>query len=123
MVDFGYLNWSILLAYLTATLLVGFLLSRRIHNAEEYFLSNRDIPWWAIGISVVATYVSALTFLGEPAWSYSDGMAVMAIHINYPLVIFLVITYFLPFFYNSGAASIYDYIEKRFGENRESCYL
>ena len=72
-------------------------------------------PWWAIGVSVLATYVSALTFMGAPAWSYTEGLSVMAIHLNYPLVIFVVITFFLPFFYNSGVASIYEYQERRFG--------
>lgn len=113
--DFGTLNWSILIIYLILNLLIGFFLSRKIENANDFFLGSKNIPWWAIGISVVATYVSALTFLGGPAWAYTDGMAVMAIHLNYPLVIFLVITFFLPFFYNSGVASIYEYVEKRFG--------
>jgi len=65
----------------------------------------------------VATYVSALSFLGGPAWAYGDGMAALAIHINYPLVMFVVIAVFLPFFYNSGVASIYDYLERRFGRS------
>ncbi|RME68905.1 MAG: sodium transporter, partial [Alphaproteobacteria bacterium] len=72
------------------------------------------------GISVIATYVSALSFLGGPAWAYDSGLAVMAIHLNYPLVIVLVITFFLPFFYNSGVASIYDYQERRFGPTARS---
>ena len=113
--DFGALNWGILIAYLAATMGLGLALGRRVHSANDLFLGQRNIPWWAIGLSVVATYVSALSFLGGPAWSYTDGLAVIAIHLNYPLVVFVVITVFLPFFYNSGAASIYDYLERRFG--------
>jgi SSS family solute:Na+ symporter len=56
-----------------------------------------------------------LTFLGGPAWSYADGFSVIFIHINYPIAIFIVVTLFLPFFYNSGCASIFDYLERRFG--------
>ena len=115
MADFGTLNWSILVVYILGNLLLGALLSKKVKSADDFFLSDRSIPWWAIGISVVSTYVSALTFLGGPAWSYSEGMSVIAIHLNYQLVIFFVITFFLPFFYNSGVASIYDYQEKRFG--------
>lgn len=115
MSQFGMLNWAIVGLYLFANLLLGWVMSRRISNAQDYYLGDRSAPWWAIGISVVATYVSALSFLGGPAWAYGDGMAALAIHINYPLVIFFAVVFFLPFFYNSGVASIYDYLERRFG--------
>ncbi|MEM0984940.1 MAG: sodium/solute symporter [Pseudomonadota bacterium] len=112
---FGLLNWTIVLAYLAGNLALGWAMSRRIQSAEDYQLGDRSTPWWAIGISVIATYVSALSFLGGPAWAYGDGMAALAIHVNYPLVIFAVVVFFLPFFYNSGVASIYEYLERRFG--------
>lgn len=115
MAEFGALNWSILGLYIVANLYLGFALSKRVETAEDFYIGRRNTPWWAIGISVVATYVSALSFLGGPAWVYSESLAVIAIHMNYPLVIFIVITFFLPFFYNSGVASIYEYQERRFG--------
>lgn len=115
MPEFGTLNWSILGVYLIANIYMGFALSKRVESAEDFYLGRRTTPWWAIGISVIATYVSALSFLGGPAWVYTESLAVIAIHINYPLVIFIVITIFLPFFYNSGVASIYEYQERRFG--------
>ena len=118
--DFGILNWSILVAYLVGNLLLGFALSKRVANAEDFYLGRRGTPWWAIGISVVATYVSALSFLGGPAWAYDQGLAVIAIHLNYPLVICLVVVFFLPFFFNSGVASIYEYQERRFGPSARS---
>tara|TARA_R110002110_G_scaffold413729_1_gene641594 strand:+ start:81952 stop:83559 length:1608 start_codon:yes stop_codon:yes gene_type:complete len=120
MAEFGVLNWTILLVYIIANLGLGMFLGRKIESANDFFLGDRSIPWWAIGISVVSTYVSALTFLGGPAWAYTDGLAVIAIHLNYPLVIFFVVTFFLPFFYNSGVASIYEYQEKRFGPTSRS---
>lgn len=115
MSNFGTLNWSILVVYISLNLLLGWVLSKRVSTAEDFYLGHRTTPWWAIGISVVATYVSALSFLGAPAWSYSESLAVIAIHLNYPIVVFAVITLFLPFFFNSGVASIYDYMERRFG--------
>ena len=120
MAEFGSLNWSILGAYVVANLFLGFMLGRNIESADDFFLGDGSIPWWAIGISVVSTYVSALTFLGGPAWSYTEGLSVIAIHLNYPLVICLVVIFFLPFFYNSGVASIYEYQEKRFGPTSRS---
>lgn len=115
MSNFGVINWTILIVYVVGNLLLGFVLSKRIHTAQDYFLGRRTTPWWAIGISVVATYISALTFLGGPAWAYSEGFSVILIHINYPIAISIVITVFLPFFYKSGVASIFDYLERRFG--------
>ncbi len=115
MAEFGTLNWTILVVYILANLLLGWVLSKRVDTAEDFYLGRRTTPWWAIGISVIATYVSALSFLGGPAWTYAESLAVVAIHLNYPIVIFFVITLFLPFFFNSGVASIYDYMERRFG--------
>lgn len=112
---FGTLNWSILVGYIVANLLLGFVLSKRITSSNDFYLGQRTTPWWAIGISVIATYVSAMTFLGAPAWAYDEGLSVIALHLNYPLVIMAVIILFFPFFYNSGVASIYEYQEKRFG--------
>ena len=115
MTEFGALNWSIVLLYLFVNLFLGWRMSRRVTSAKEYYLGDRSAPWWAIGISVLATYVSALSFLGGPAWAYGDGMAALAIHVNYALVVFVCIVFFIPFFYNSGVASIYEYLERRFG--------
>ncbi len=113
--EFGILNWSILGAYLVGNLLLGFVLSKRVSTAQHYYLGQRTTPWWVIGMSVVATYIGAIAFLGGPAWAYSEGFSVIFIHVNYPIAIFVVITVFLPFFYRSGVASIFDYLERRFG--------
>ncbi len=120
MAEFGSLNWSILIVYIIANLALGYFLGKKVHSANDFFLGDKSTPWWAIGISVIGTYVSALTFLGGPAWAYTDGLSVIAIHLNYPIVIFLVTTYFLPFFFNSGVASIYEYQERRFGPTSRS---
>jgi SSS family solute:Na+ symporter len=118
--DFGWLNWSIIGVYIAFALFMGFYLSKRVKTAEHYYLGNRTTPWWAIGLSVVATYIGALTFLGGPFWAYQDGFSVILIHVNYPIAVFVVVTVFLPFFYNSGTASIYDYLESRFGRPTRS---
>lgn len=115
MADFGILNWIIIIAYMSGNLWLGYKMSGRIQSAEQYYIGDKSAPWWAIGISVMATYVSALSFLGGPAWAYGDGMAALAIHIQYALVIFVCCSLFIPFFYNSGVVSIYDYLNHRFG--------
>lgn len=109
------LDGTIILTFIVANLVIGFVLGRNVKTAKEFNIGSGRTPWWAIGVSVIATYISALSFLGAPAWAYSDGLAALAIHLNYPIVILAVTTYFLPFFYNSGVASIYEYQERRFG--------
>ncbi len=116
MAEFGTLNWIILIVYIVSNLILGYFIGQRIKSDDDFYLGQKTTPWWAIGISVVATYVSAMTFLGAPAWAYKEGLSVIAIHLNYPLVIMLVIIFFFPFFYNSGVASIYEYQERRFGK-------
>lgn len=115
MMEFGVLNWAIVGGYIALTMVFGALLSRRVKTDEHYYLGDRTTPWWAIGLSVAATYFGALTFLGGPAWSYETGLSVILIHVNYPIAVFIVVTLFLPFFYNIGVASIFDYLERRFG--------
>lgn len=116
MLEFGLLNTAIVVSYILFTLITGYKLSKTIKTDQQYYLGNKTTPWWAIGLSVVATYFGALTFLGGPAWAYEEGLSVILIHINYPIVVFIVASVFLPFFYNSGVASIYDYLERRFGK-------
>ncbi len=86
--DFGLLNWTILGGYVVITLILGAIIGKKVTSSAQFALGDKSIPWWAIGISVVSTYVSAMSFLGGPAWSYTEGLSVLAIHLNYPLVIF-----------------------------------
>lgn len=113
--NLGLLNWSIIILFFLANLGLGYYFSGKVKTDADFYVGRKDTPWWAIGISVLATYVSAMTFLGAPAWSYREGFSVIAIHLNYPLVIVLVTALFIPFFINSGVVSIYEYQEKRFG--------
>ncbi|UJF17931.1 sodium/solute symporter [Vibrio sp. SS-MA-C1-2] len=116
MYEFGALNWTILGGYIALTLVLGLFIGRKVTSASQFALGDKSIPWWAIGISVVSTYVSAMSFLGGPAWSYKEGLSVIAIHLNYPLVILFIVAVFMPFFYNTGLTSIYEYQERRFGK-------
>ena len=88
MQEFGLLNWSIVGAYVVSTLIMGGLLSKKVKTDEHYYLGDKTTPWWAIGLSVVATYIGALTFLGGPAWAYQEGLSVILIHVNYPIAVF-----------------------------------
>ena len=112
------IDYVVVGSYLLMICGLGLFYSRSVQTENDYYVGTKTAPWWAIGLSVLATYVSALSFLGGPAWAYGDGMAAMAIHIQYPLVLFVCVAYFIPFFYKSGLVSIYDYFEKRFGKKK-----
>ena len=75
-------------------LYLGYVLGKKIDSAEDFFLGRRTTPWWAIGISVIATHVSALSFLGAPAWSYATSLVlefITGIDVVHAIVIVTVI--------------------------------
>lgn len=113
-------DWTIIALFLAATVFLGFWFSRNIDSDEDFYVGKKTTPWWAIGLSVVASYVSTLGLLGGPAWSYEQGLSVMFIHMNYPLVVMIVVTLFLPVYFHTKVASIYEYQERRFGPKARS---
>lgn len=115
MSNFGIINWIVLLVYFGAMLYLGTRVGKANTNTESYFLGSRKIPWWAIGISVMATQCSAVSFIGMPGWGYTSGLTRLTYTFQFPLVMVILMTTFVPFFYNTKVVSIYEYLEKRFG--------
>ena len=64
-------DYLVILAYLVGTILLGFIFSKRQTSPREYFLASKNIPWWAAGMSMFATLLSAQTFLGGPGWVFA----------------------------------------------------
>ncbi len=112
---FGVINWVVLLVYFAAMIYLGSSVGRGHNNTEGFFLGNRKIPWWAIGLSVMATQCSAVSFIGVPGWGYVDGFRRITWTFQFPLVMAFLILTFVPFFYNTKVVSVYEYLEKRFG--------
>ena len=111
---FSALDWMALSIYLGVLVLMGVYFSRREGSTEDFFLAGRRIPWWAAGVSIFATQLSAITFMAIPAksyhtdWTYfiqSLGIFAMA-----PVVAYL----FLPFFRRLDVTTAYEYLEHRF---------
>lgn len=116
---FGWLNGTALGVYLAAMLGIGVYCARRERTADNYFRGGQNIPWWAAGMSIYATMMSAITYMALPAkvyatdWGYIVG--VLAMFVVTPVVI----TYYLPFFRRLNVTSAYEYLEHRFnGEVR-----
>lgn len=113
--NFGIINWIVLLVYFGAMLALGAFVGKSNKDTESFFLGSRKIPWWAIGLSVMATQCSAVSFIGMPGWGYTSGLTRLTYTFQFPLVMVILMTTFVPFFYNTKVVSIYEYLEKRFG--------
>ena len=115
MSNFGLVNWIVLIVYFAAMLILGSQVGKVNKSTESYFLGSRRIPWWAIGLSVMATQCSAVSFIGMPGWGYTSGLHRLTFTFQFPLVMAILMTTFVPFFYNTKVVSVYEYLEKRFG--------
>ncbi len=111
---FGWLNWTVLILYLVAMLGMGIYFMRRENGAEDFFKGGGRIPWWAAGISIYATMLSAITYMAIPAKAYATDWTYYPMLWMIPVVGFPVIWYYLPYFRRSKAASAYAILEERF---------
>ncbi|HIE70727.1 MAG TPA: hypothetical protein EYP98_11415, partial [Planctomycetes bacterium] len=111
---FGALNTIVLALYLAGLVWIGLRFSKRGGNANDFFLAGRRIPWWAAGISIFATQLSAITFISTPAVAYASNWLVLPgkamILVMAPIVVLL----YLPFFRRLDITSAYEYLERRF---------
>ena len=112
--SFGILNYSILAAYLLIMLGIGFYFSRKNSGTEKFFKGGGKIPWWAAGISIFATTLSAITFLSMPAKAYATDWGMFMFNMTIILIVPLVIHFYLPLIKKLNVASVYQYLEERF---------
>lgn len=108
------LDWSILLAVLSGIIFYGMYKSRVSHNLEGYFLSNRDLPWYIVLLSIMGTQASAITYLTGPGQSYSDGMRFVQYYFGLPLAMIVVSVFFVPAFSRLKVVTAYEFLEQRF---------
>ena len=112
--SFGIANWTVLILYLLAMLGMGIYFMRRENGAEDFFKGGGRIPWWAAGISIYATMLSAITYMAIPAKAYATDWTYYPMLWMIPVVGFPVIWYYLPYFRRLKAASAYAILEERF---------
>lgn len=110
------LDWGVLIFYFIFTIGLGAFIGKKTTNVSDFFSGGREFKWWAIGLSVMATQISAITFIGAPGWAYQSGLKPLVLNLNIPIVMWLISGTFIPFFYNLEIVSVYEYIEKRFGK-------
>lgn len=112
--DFGWLNWTVLVLYLAGMLGMGIYFMRKENGADDFFKGGGRIPWWAAGISIYATMLSAITYMTIPAKAYSTDWTYYPMLWMILLVSFPVIKYYLPYFRKLNVTSAYEILEVRF---------
>ncbi|MBQ5751444.1 MAG: sodium/solute symporter [Bacteroidaceae bacterium] len=112
--NFGWLNWTVLVLYLVAMLGMGIYFMRKENGADDFFKGGGRIPWWAAGISIYATMLSAITYMTIPAKAYATDWTYYPMLWMILLVSFPVIKYYLPYFRKLNVTSAYEILELRF---------
>lgn len=111
-----FVDWLVLAAYFSATVLIGLGVSRRSKKGTDaYFLGGRSFPGWAIGISLIGSMVSSVTFLAYPADSFKTAWVRFLPNLAFPLIVLVSGWLFIPFFRRGTISSAYEYLSARFG--------
>ena len=114
------IDWAILLGFTAWIVYDGLKRTKDSHEIEGYFLAKRSIPWWAAGISVMATQLSAITMIGTTGQGYTDGLRFIQFYFALPLAMIILSLTLVPFFYRSGVYTAYEYLERRFDAKTRS---
>lgn len=109
------LDVAIIGFYLVALLAIGLRFARRQTTTEKYFVAGRSVPWWAMGLSLLATIITSVTFIAYPGAAYAGDWSLLVPNLMFVGVLVLVGTVIVPFFRHSIAMSAYEYFGKRFG--------
>ncbi len=110
----GAENYLVLVTYLLVLVGMGVYLSRREHTTDDYFRAGRRVPWWAVGISLFATMLSAVTYMSIPALAYATDWRRLIYNLPILMVAPVIIRLFLPFFRRLNVTTAYEYLEQRF---------
>jgi len=108
------IDWTVLGVYLVAIVAFGIWAGRGNVKMDDFFLAGRGMRWWAVGLSVMATQISAITFIGTTGQAYTDGMRFLVVYFALPFAMVILCMTLVPFFYRSGVTTAYEYLEHRF---------
>lgn len=108
------IDWLVLGATLLLIVLYGIYKSRGAKSMEGFLLGNQSLPWYQVGLSVMATQASAITFLSAPGQAYTDGMRFVQFYFGLPIATVVLCTSFIPIFHKLKVYTAYEYLENRF---------
>ena len=108
------LDWIILSVTLLFIVFYGVYKTKGSKNVEDYILGNKETPWWTVGLSVMATQASAITFLSTPGQAYHDGMGFVQFYFGLPIAMVVISMTFIPIYHKLKVFTAYEYLEQRF---------
>ena len=110
----GWIDWVVLLFTLISIVAYGSWRTRKNNNLEGFLKGNNSENWSTIGLSIMATQASAITFLSTPGQAYESGMGFIQFYFGLPLAMILISVFFLPIYYRLKVYTAYEYLEQRF---------
>ncbi len=108
------LDWIVLSVTLLFIVFYGVYKTKGSKNVEDYILGNNETPWYVVGLSVMATQASAITFLSTPGQAYHDGMGFVQFYFGLPLAMVVICVTFIPIYHRLKVFTAYEYLEQRF---------
>ena len=108
------IDWLVVVAYLVWIVHDGLKRTRSADEMDGYLLAKRSLPWWAVGLSVMATQLSAITLVGTTGQGYADGMRFVQFYFGLPIAMVILSLTVVPFFYRARVYTAYEYLEQRF---------
>ncbi|RZJ27965.1 MAG: sodium:solute symporter [Flavobacterium sp.] len=108
------IDWIVLSVTLLFIVVYGVLKTRGSKNVEDYILGNNETPWYVVGLSVMATQASAITFLSTPGQAYHDGMGFVQFYFGLPIAMVVISLTFIPIYHRLKVFTAYEYLEQRF---------
>src|SRR5205085_6499548 len=114
--NFAALDYIIVAVYLIGVVAYGIITSGKQKDTKDYFLGGKELKWWAVGLSIVASETSTLTFISIPGLAYKSNMQFLQLIFGYFIGRLLVTVIFIPAYYKGNIETAYDYLGKRFGQ-------
>jgi len=108
------IDWAVVAAYLIWIVWDGVRRSKGTDKVDGYFLANRSLPWWTVGLSVMATQLSAITLVGTTGQAYATGLRFIQFYFGLPLAMIILSLTVVPFFHRARVYTAYEYLERRF---------
>ena len=110
----SWIDWTVMLGTLFTIVAYGVWKTRGAKDIEGYLLGGKESNWWTIGLSVMATQASAITFLSVPGQAYMEGMGFVQFYFGLPLAMIVISTVFIPLYFKLKVYTAYEFLESRF---------
>jgi len=107
-------DWIVLIVTLLFIVGYGSWKTKGSKNVEDFILGNNETPWYTVGLSVMATQASAITFLSTPGQAYHDGMGFVQFYFGLPIAMIVICVTFIPLYHKNKVFTAYEFLEKRF---------